>query len=621
MKKNNFGDSAYQFNTKDITFVLIILVLAMVFRVIYFADYKNASTYPVLARSDSHSYYVLAKDISSGDVFGGKAFMTWPLYAYFLGFLFKFFGDSPMHVYFLQFILGAIHCVLVYLIAKIVFNQKVAFISGLLCVWYGMFIFYDGLFMYTSLSIFLNSLLFLLMLYVKNAPSKKNLFFIGLFTGLCALAQPLIVLFGVSSVAAIAMIAKLNWRARVYNFSCFILGMCLVVGVTTLKNYVVEKDFILLSGNTGFNFYLGNNSESTGNFFCPNNFNLNKEDMFRDAKIFANAQTGKNLKTSEVSRFWFTKATEFIKKSPYLWVKLLCKKMIYAFSPREFNQEVEYYFIADTMRIFKIMLMDLRIILPLGLLGMLVCLKKFKQVWLLYLMLITIACSMSLFFVITKLRIAMAPFLIIFAAFCIYRMGSLLKSKKYLGLGLLCVGAIALGILLNRDKIFAGNTNPDSQSVRSLVEERLYEAAYYEHKSDYNKAIQELDTAHDLQPRNTYVLFHLGLAYYRMNDFKKAEERFKETIELNPLFVDAYYNLGFMYNHQQRFSEAKDMLNKALSLEPESVDTHFELALVYKATGNLKEAREEFALVLRALARWRKAERDMVIQALHSLDG
>ena len=612
----------YQFGRKEALAILLIFILAIVLRIIYLKDYAQTKTYSVSPHSDSYSYYVWARDIESGDLMPSKAFMKWPLYAYFLGSLFKISGHNLFFIYFLQFILGAVNCLLVYFIARTIFNKKVGFISALLYIWYGLFIFYEGLLVYTSLSLFLNLLLFLFILGIRENPGKKSLFATGIFLGISTITQANIAIFGVLAVSWILITKKLNWRKLLSHFSCFLIGLCVVVGSVTLINYLVEKDSVLIAGNLGFNFYLGNNKQASGIFSCPDYISLNQEDMFRDARIIANINMGRDLKTSEVSSFWFNKAMKFIRENPLVYLKLLFKKITYIFNPKEFNHDIEYTFLANKIGIFKIMFMDLRFILPLGLLGMFLGLKRFKETLFLYIILITLAFSISLFFVATRYRMAMVPFLIIFAGFAVYRIWVAFREKNYLRFGLLFVVLAVLFISLNRDIVFAKNTNAGlkSKSNLSSFDSYLYKALEYENNSEYQKAIVQLVSASKIKPNDYRIIFRMGVIYYNIGDFKTAEWAFKSAIEINPLSVDAYYNLGFMYNKQQRFTEARGVLERAVFLDSENAHTHFELGVAYKATGDIQKAREEFNLALKNLNRWRHEDRAAVEEELRILN-
>ncbi|MFA5276716.1 MAG: tetratricopeptide repeat protein [Candidatus Omnitrophota bacterium] len=539
--------------------------------------------------------------------------MKWPFYAYFLAFLLKVSGENIAFVYLIQFILGAISCVLVYLIAKRIFGRACAFIASLLCVWYGLFIFYEGLLIYTSLSIFLNLLFFLLLLYLPQRLSKKNLFLTGIFLGICTLTQGNTIIFGIISIVWLLWLEKSKFRIFLNKFLFFFLGLSLTVGLVTFRNYMVEKDFVLMAGNIGVNLYIGNNPASTGKFFCPAFFKPNQEGMFRDSKIIAEARTGKTLKTSQVSDFWVKKSLEFIKSNPLAFARLLGKKVIYLFSPSEFIHDNDYSCPDNKHRIFKVLFPDLRFILPLCILGLLVNLKNFKKTALLYFILITFSFSLIIFFVVTRYRIVMVPFMAIFAASAIISIwDAAVKKEKNKTMLLLLV----LSLLCAYFTFIGKKTYLADQSSFGTYPPSLNKAVDYMDKGDYINAIKKLK---EIRPPNHYSLFCFGVIAYNMKDFDAAEKRFKESIRMNPYFVDAYYNLGVIYYEQGHFAKARDLLKKAVSMDPENYAYHFELARSYNGLAEFKKAKEEFDLALIKINRWRTDERKEIEKELSFL--
>jgi len=612
--------SDYQINRKDLFFVVIILALAMAFRIMYLMDYQNTRIYPILQSSDSYSYFLWAKDISSGDLLGSKAFMKWPLYAYFLGLLLKLFRDNLTVVYLFQCLLGAVNCVLVYFIARRIFNQKVGLIAGLLCALSGLFIFYDSLLLYTSLSLFLNSLLFLFILDVADKPGNNKLFWLGIFLGICVITQASIGLFGILAIIWVLRRQGAGWPNLIRKFSFFLLGLGIVVGSVALKNFLAEKDFVLIAGNVGFNFYSGNNPEATGVFYCPANIALNQEDMFRDSRIIAVAETGRDLKTSEVSRFWFDKSFVFIREEPLKWLGLLFRKINYVFGSKEFNHDLEYNFISDKIRVFKVMLMDLRFVLPFSLLGAFLAFRKFPKSTLLYIALIGSAFSIILFFVTTRYRMIMLPYLLIFAAFGLFAVWESLKSKRYIKLLLLCLALALCFVLIDANRLAIQKDLKNYNLFSRSFNYHLGRAFIDENSSGYQNALKELDLAQRLEPDNYRVIFRQGVVYFRMDNLKLAEEKFKYAIKINPLCQDAYYDLGLIYNRQSRFTEAEEVLKRAVSLDPENIESHFELGLAYKANGKLAAAKQEFRFAFKKINRWRSDERAVIEKEIKALE-
>lgn len=610
--------SDYQIRKKELFLISIIFAVAMFFRLAYFMDYKNTAVFPILADSDGDFYYQRANEIIAGDIFSSKAFMKWPLYAYLLAFLFKISANNILLVYSLQFLLGGLSCLVIYFISRILFNETTGFIAALLYAGYGLFIFYEGLLIYTSVSLFLNALLFLWFLKIQDNPGRRSLFWLGIFLGICTITQGSVILFGIPAMLWIIWKNAPGFIKGISYFLGFGLGLALVLGILVLRNYVVDRDPVLLTGNTGLNFYIGNGLEADGTLVWPRYLSPTAEGMLRDAKVIAKINLGKELKPSEVSRFWLKKAVEFIKKNPDAYLKLLAKKINYLFSPKELVYEPEYYFIPDKIRVFKIMFMDLRFILPFALLGMLLNLKNFKKIFMLYLAFLAVAFSMILFFVQAKFRVMLVPYLMIFSASGFFALGEAIRKKRFLQFGILFLGFSLFFILLNSiqtDKYLIKNTRGNLDEFRY----HFTKAIAYEKTSDYQAALKELNFANKIRPNNHNIIYSFGVIYYYLNRLDEAEGKFKEAMAISPFFVDAYYNLGFLYNRRQRFDKAIEVLEKAAFLDPDDIAVTFELARVYQAKGMIREAKEQLRLILKK-TRYRPRHRAAIEKELANLE-
>lgn len=614
------NSTKFQFNKKDILFILIIFIAAIALRIIYFNLYRDTNIFPILQASDSESYYFWAKDIVNGDIWGSKAFMKWPFYAYWAALIFKAFGTNLATVYSLQFVLGGINCILIYLIAKKIFDRKIGLLAGLFSAYYGLFIFYEGLLVYTSISLFLNSILFLWILCLKGPPFAKKLFWLGIFLGICVITQGNILIFGVLAIAWVLGNSKLKLNKIICNFIIFLAGTSIIIGCVTLRNYLVEKDRVLITGNLGINFYLGNNPEATGTFFCPADITMNQDDMFRDSKIIAESGLARRLSTSQVSSFWFNRAWSFIFKEPKMYVKLLIDKLIYIFIPREIVHDIEFNFIAEKLKFLKFNFLLLKFILPFGLLGMLLGLKNFHKNALLYIILFGLSASIAIFFVTARYRVMMVPYLLIFSSFGIFSIWNTLRQKRYFNFFALISAVILIFRLLDYASVYANQNINSIKNNLSIYEYHLNRASAFERSLSFQQAIKELNLASQLDPRNRRAIFRLGIIYCKTNDFKSAEEKFIEVINISPDCFDAYYNLGYIYNQQMRFQEAKQMLEKAATLDAQDFRAHFELAMAKKSTGDIPGAKEELLLALRNVNRWRKVDREIIKKELSILE-
>ncbi|MCM8799479.1 MAG: glycosyltransferase family 39 protein [Candidatus Omnitrophica bacterium] len=607
-----FSISKITISKKEFIFLISIFILAFNLRVLYLKDYENIRFYyPVLEGSDSYYYLNWAKSIVEKDFIGKKVFMQWPLYAYFLASLLKLFDFNLIYIYFFQFFLGSLNCILIYFICKNIFNKLVGFTATILYLCYGLFIFYEGLLLYSGLSAFLNSLLFLYFLYLRENLNKKTLFLIGIFLGICSITQAHIIIFGIIAVIFILLEKKLKFKKFTYNFIVFSIGLAIVLGLVSFRNYFVAKDRVLISAQLGLNFYLGNNPNNPkGLFYFPFYITPNSEAMFRDAKVLAKLEAGRDLKPSEVSNFYFKKALRFIVNNPYTYLKIIANKLFFIFSPKEYIHEWEFFGIKDKIELFKYLALDLKFLIAFFYLGLLFGLKNIRNNYLIYLALFSLSFGIILFFVSSRYRISIVPFMIVFASFGIYKSLALLFKKRYFGFLSILLLAISMNVIFDRKE-----TNSKTFEFISKLEK----AIYYKDKRNYISALKELEVISNSD--NPLVLHTLGELYYKLNNFEKSEEFFKKIILKYPFFVDAYYNLGFLYNQQRKYLEAKEILIKAISLDPEDIPAHFELAKAYKNLGEITKAKEEFWFVLNNYDLKDREEREKIEKEFLSLIG
>ena len=605
-----------QLTPKIITFLFIIFALAFFLRLIYLSDLMATKIYPVLESSDSSAYYSWGKDVSAGDILGYRVFMKWPLYAYFLGVWFKLFGTNLAPIYFIQFLLGSLNCILVFFITRKFFNLVVSCLATLLCLAYGLFIFFDGLIIYSSLSLVLNSLFLLYLLKIKDNLNNRKMFFCGILLGLGTLTQANILLFGLGAVAWILLKNALSKKSILTMFLIFSSGVLIIVSVSTFRNYLAEKDFVPIAGNLGYNFYAGNNPQSTGTLFSPEDITLNQEDMFRDIRIIAESESGRKLKTSQVSAFWLHKSLDYARYHPVNFLVKFIKKFQLVFSPNEYVHDLEYHLVSAKFGVLNIILKDLRFIMPFVFIGLFLGFKDFKNNFLLYLYLAVISLSIAVFFVTARYRIILVPVFMIFAAVAIDKFINYFRTRQWKALKILIAVWLCLFVISAYSKIF---TLPPLEASTALFEKYMLNALLLENKGEYQAALAELKQASFLEPYNRRAVSRQGVIYFKLDKLDQAANCFQGAVIISPLSVDAYYNLGFIYNQQMRFKEAKEMLLKAVALDTYDFKAHFELGEAYALTNDKIMARKEFNLALKYINRWRKPDIEIINRELAAL--
>jgi serine protease Do len=112
-------------------------------------------------------------------------------------------------------------------------------------------------------------------------------------------------------------------------------------------------------------------------------------------------------------------------------------------------------------------------------------------------------------------------------------------------------------------------------------------------KSDYNKALEEVNSAIALAPNYSgrYVLyFFRGFVYMAREEYDRAEADFAKVISLAPDFLGGYAEHGNALIRQNRLDQAVADFNRALSLDANDKD-----ALAYRAFAYFLQKKYESA--------------------------
>jgi len=167
-----------------------------------------------------------------------------PGFPFMLALIYFMFGHSYAAVTVFQSLIGAATCILIYYIARMIYDERVARASGLLMCFYPIIIAYTNLILSETLFIFLfSSTIFL---FMKSDYGEKRIFLLasGFFLGLTTLTRATTVLYPFvlalviflvktrkpvlksAMVFAVFIISMIPWTARNYREFNIILPVC-----------------------------------------------------------------------------------------------------------------------------------------------------------------------------------------------------------------------------------------------------------------------------------------------------------------------------------------------------------------------------------------------------------
>jgi tetratricopeptide (TPR) repeat protein len=148
--------------------------------------------------------------------------------------------------------------------------------------------------------------------------------------------------------------------------------------------------------------------------------------------------------------------------------------------------------------------------------------------------------------------------------------------------------------------------------------------AYYS-KNNPTKALEELQTASNLDSKIPLAHFYSGVIYLKMGKLEEASREFESELMVSPTDVQTKYNLGYVSFARQQTKRGIALMREVLQARPDYGDAHFELGKALLQEGDVKgaiqslemavklepeEARVHFQLGRAYQAAGRKAEGD-----------
>jgi len=121
----------------------------------------------------------------------------------------------------------------------------------------------------------------------------------------------------------------------------------------------------------------------------------------------------------------------------------------------------------------------------------------------------------------------------------------------------------------------------------------------YDDKGDYDRAIQDLNEAIQLNPHAEIAYYGRGYAYKKKGNFDRAIQDFNEAIHLNPNFERAYYDRGNAYIDKDESDRAIQDFNEAIQLNPNNANNYNNRGVAYMRKGDYARAIQDYNQAIR----------------------
>ncbi len=538
-----------------------IFLFAFLLRFLYIYQFKGGVLSQCLSL-DPKYYSAWAIRIAKGDWLGGReVFEMTPLYAYFLAFFYKFLTTDLFIIRLIQITIGSLSCVILYRIAKDLLESGImGAVAGFAAAAYGPFIFYDGMIMKPFLEVFFA---LLMIFFLMTGRGYAHYFLSGASLGLAALLRENIVVL-IPVIPLLIFLSRKGGPKRQALLSglFFTAGVFLIILPVAYRNFYFSGELVPITSGGGEVFYIGNNPEADGTYIEPE---FVRPDPFHEHEDFrrkARELTGKNLTRKEASDFWFSEGVRFIEENPAAFIRLLGRKFMLFWNFYELPDNENYYFQRVRSNVLGKPLLHFGIVAPLGLLGMLLSMRRAPlRFALLYAVFLTYMASVLLVFNFARFRILAVSILIIFAAYSLSIIIEALKNGRMRRLLLILPILIFFYSVSNYNYL-----NKDPYRLK-------FDTAYANLGNCYLDA-RKFDDAYGLYGKSLEIngayppaLLGLGDVYYFTGRVAPAEDAYLAAIKGGPESPEPYYRLARLFLDNGRPIDAGRMIEKAAALE------------------------------------------------------
>ncbi len=401
-----------------------------------YATYQWAQTIlagDLIGRDTYHPYFQWMKDIAPLETWyrwwGGKEiFQQAPLYAYVVALLLWLSSRSLECVLLIQLVLGALHPLVMYGLAKQLFDARVGLVAAVLTAFYGPFIFHQGTLLRDWIPPILEPFSVLLILRAQATGRAATWLSAGMVFGLALLTKEAVLLYFPMVLLWIVFVNRRSLRAAGRAGGFLLLGFMLVLSPLVWRNAVVGTSLFSISNRAPEGFIEGN---------APDTYPISLHHPTSMAGILERSN----------GRVW-----PVIQETLALYHgdwRLLINQMILKargiVDPIEVPNNLDFGYALDLSPPLRLTL-RYGLIFPIGLAGMIVSLRLWRShlPFLLY-GLAAVAGLMSTI-VIARYRLVLAPVLLVYGAATLVWLWDVTQQRRwgrvFGGLGLILVVAV-----------------------------------------------------------------------------------------------------------------------------------------------------------------------------------
>lgn len=549
-------------NKKLLVSVFAVMSIGLLLRLLFLYQFSSIPLFDNPGGPDVSEYDSWAKAILSGKLLWLTPQLHAPLYPFCLALLYKLCNLNYYWIRLIQTMIGlGVFLPLFFMLKNHLKSAWAAWSILILAAIYPPLIFYQCALISEALLLPLLAITLYLFYFadMKLAHAAKGLnirlvlWYIlpGLGCGLAIICHPLSALFcGIS--ALIMVISQANyfddeadinqagprqrrWVAAILPAVIMLMTTATIVLPVMAYNATLPGGSFAIQHNSGFNFFIGNNSKATGG--CDVRPGRDWEHL---------QQEGQQAATREhisFDHYYFKKSLDYIAQNPFGWLKLMLKKSLYVWNFREMKSGADLEPLRYYSAFQRWTWWSGGALLSMTLLGLFAVFRQ-KKLVLRYRYLLALLFSFWIMLTLTvvsgRYRITMFPACAGLAGVgSCYLFRAIRQWRQWHGL---IIPLLVLGIAT----AIVWVPKPHYDQRREWAEANVMLGELYLKQGKLNIAKKCFIRALKASAKMDRAYYGLGVFYMKTGQYQRAAAFYIKSFQLNPYSCDAYVSLGIM---------------------------------------------------------------------------
>jgi len=385
--------------------LILIFLLAFIVRFIFVLQSDE------IPLSDASVYDRLALSIAKGEGYvntdGTPHSFYPPFYPFFLSIIYKIFGHSYGAVRVVQSVIGALSCMLIYLIGKRIYSNAAGLIASFVSIGYFPFIKSAELLLTELIFTFLLLLIILYLLKIQESLRFKDCVILGILLGISLLTKSVMLFFPLFIVPVFFYMRRYDYSTVFKKYMAVLCFFGLLMVSWGIRNFNIFHRFAPVTTQTGIGFYSS---------YRPPDGIFGRLATAEDPVI---REAGRIKDPVLKSNFLIKKTLEFIINHPKEVAVLELKKILYLWVP--FDWEIV------GGRWFNLVYM---VMLPFFAIGFVLSFKRFRKFYPILLPVFYFQLMTLIFYGSPRFRLPIEPYIFILSIIGILECARWIREQR-----------------------------------------------------------------------------------------------------------------------------------------------------------------------------------------------